>query len=363
MLKLLQETFFLPKPSTLSRARHKAYKTALITIVALHLVFFALVGTATYYKPASVADPVSYFFTLLQIVSIASGIVVIFLSLKSEVLISQSYDLALSSSQTTSHTFADFKQHLSWLKQNISTERFPEVDRLVWSFSTPLYGIGDDGQTALEFLEYLESWVDHFEKSPSVESTQRPRWEITVWDQESNKIFKDLFLKNARRSDKEKLSLVDKLASCLERLYKLYSERRIDLFLHYSAVSHARIFFVEGRSKSCHGLICLFSPLTPSAISSRKWMIVGFSFRDDTSLVNIHRFNERLQQPSFEDARPINHVDALKQPRVWILSHYGIPVDSTHSDFAATMSHAAIGSAACIVERSGVSKDEKVSSS
>jgi hypothetical protein len=257
----------------------------------------------------------------LQGLSVASGLLIVFLSLKSEVLIAQTYEFAVSASQAASHKFGTFIEHIAWIKDNLSPERFPEIQKICLSVSTPIYGVGAQDGSAVEFLDYLESWINHFEKTSPHNNPSPPIWEFAVWNKKDNTTTfgKDHFAWEDETSKKA----MAHFSILLERMYKLHCERRIELRLYFTDISHSRLFLIQTKSETCAGLLVLFTPFTPSAIKSKKWILVGFSFRDSQAFQNISRFNLLLQEQDHTLARPINQVDVLAAPDEWLKEHYG----------------------------------------
>jgi hypothetical protein len=319
--KVLKETFFIPKTGALNRARHRAYVTALWTIVVLHLVVVGATIGATIYRNDNTQNVIAYFFTLLQGLSIASGLLIVFLSLKSEVLIAQTYEFAVSATQAASHQFEKFIEHITWLKDNLSPDRFPETQKICFSVSTPIYGIGAQDGSATEFLDYMESWVKHFEESSTPDDPNPPIWELSVWNKEDNTV--TFGTTHFCWSEDLAQTAKKRLPKLLTRMYKLHCDRRIELRLYFTDVSHSRLFLIQTKTEKCAGFLVLFTPLTTSAVTTRNWILVGFSFRDTLAFQNISRFNLRLQKQDHSLARPVNQVDVLRDPDKWLNEHYG----------------------------------------
>jgi hypothetical protein len=320
--KVLKETFFIPKSGSLNRARHRAYVTALWTIVALHFIVACATLFATFYRNDNDQNAIAYFFTLLQGLSVASGLLIVFLSLKSEVLIAQTYEFAVSATQAASHEFETFTEQIAWLRDNLSPDRFPETQKICFTISTPIYGIGAQDGSVIEFLDYLESWIKHFEDNASRDNPSPPIWEISVWNKNDN--IATFGTNHFSWDDPLAITAKSRFSKLLERMYCLHRERRVDLRLFFTDVSHSRLFLIQTKTEKCCGLLVLFPPLTPSAITTKNWILVGFSFRDVQAFQNISRFNLRLQRENHALARPENKVDVLSAPDFWINDHYGL---------------------------------------
>ena len=189
------------------------------------------------------------------------------------------------------------------------------------SFSTPLYGLAvqDEGGygCAQKFMDYLESWIKHFEKMPEG-TADCPTWEICIWKKSAHdSIFKAnaIDLSNTNQRDK----IIDFARLC-NRIYKLEATGRVSCKLYLSDESHTRWFFLTEENNYA-GLIVIFSPLSQTAISTKKWKLVGFSFWDKESFDNLSPFNKILQHHDCEQHR-INEIGVWKESEQWLLEYY-----------------------------------------
>ncbi len=322
MFRYFLDTFFISR-SALSASRRRHYLTALLTISVLHV---AGCLAAWYFTP-SLTKPdekqILILCSLLQLVSLASGFFLFVLSLKSEVLVSQTYEFAAAATQSASHQFRTFTSHLEWLLDNLTPERYPNAPvHLYTSISTPLYGIADGHQAAELYLRFFEAWVAYFEGLPA-DVDETPVWELAVWNQEDNRA---IFNKTVCKwDDPESQRLLTKYAVLLARIWDCHKANKLELRLYFTDPSHSRLFMVKaGRDRYC-GLVVMFTPLTAATIQNNGWSLVGFSFHEARAYSNIVHFNRCLQNRHLHaQGRRSDESDALADPAKWLRKHYEI---------------------------------------
>jgi len=298
-------------------------------IVIFHLAAFVAASVAAYYWP--LADNASGFFPrLLVLASLASliplfaGLLILWTTLRSEILIRQTYDSSQLLSRATTHAFSDFESHIVWAKTYVSPEHFPSRKiSLSMAFSTPVYGLAvkDSGKSALLFMDYLEEWVSHFEKMP-LHAAERPTWDICLWGKEPHlKTFAGKAIDPDANADHKKYIL--RFCDICKRIYRLSVNRQVTCNLYFSDETHTRWFFLKEDDERIVGLLALFSPLSASAIKNGKWGIVGFSFRDREAYEHLAHFYIRLQSQDFEVSAE-NKIECFKSPEQWLADHYGM---------------------------------------
>jgi hypothetical protein len=326
-LTKLAEVFFVKKTEGLSKDRFASYRKVFWIIIILHIFLFIACIAVTIYlsRPdATVGEKLNSFFTLMQCISILSGLLVVCLSLKSEMLISQTYEFALASSQAKTHQFDSFEEHITWLRNNLSPVQFPELELLSMAVSTPLYGIGvnDGNQQQDEFLDFLQSWVTHF-KTTSPKELSRPTVELTVWSKEDN--ISTFGAMNLKWNSPPLSDSRTRFCNLLNDMYQLHVDRKINLRFYYSDQSHVRVFLAKSQnSHKFTGLMAMFTPLTKSAIEKRKWRLLGFSFWDADAFENILQFVRILQIRNHTRSIPQDLVTSLSRPEEWFAKHYGL---------------------------------------
>lgn len=335
MLRRLLAPFFISNDKSLSKSRRSAYLTTLAVVLGLHVLgvvvawyfVFKMHPTDEDLK-TTISLQIGLFATLLQIVSLASGILIILLSLKSETIISQTYELTAKSTQATSLRFPNFVDHIIWIKDHLSPRQMPDATKICVSVSTPLYGIGADLESASEFIDYISSWIEHFEKQET--KSNRPQIELTFW---SSGINKSTFQNAVKESAKptEIHALLTKYAEVLQRAHRLHQQYTIDLSLFKTGESHGRLFLVRTPTERA-GLTILFSPLTANAITHRGWGLVGFSFRNHEAFENVYEFNRKLQSSSIGVGRPSDHVHDLAKSKEWLYRQYGFQPESNPAE-------------------------------
>lgn len=262
-----------------------------------------------------------YFATLLQFIAVISSFLLMLLSLKSEAMISQTYELAANATQATSQKFNSFKAHIVWLKDHLSPRQFPDARNVSIMVSTPAYGIGADVDSAKEFVDYFESWVRHF--GDHDQGSSRPTLQLTVWQAENNRRTFGIGVPKYDWTDKERLAVLQKYSETLKQAYALHDSHRINLELYLTGESHIRLFLVDTGTR-CAGLSIQFSPLTPPAIEHDGWGLVGFGFRSREAYENVAAFASKLQNSPQGKGRPLNKVDELRTPAKWLKRHYGL---------------------------------------
>lgn len=318
----LLDTIFLTRRDSVSAERRATYRTIVWVVVLLHIVLVAAVLVATLVRNKTHSpDPGAYFFTLLQSVSVISGLLLVFLSLKSETLITQTHDFALAATQAASLEFDSFQEHVLWLKENLSPQRFPNADHIVMTYSTPVYGVGARDASTTAFLDYFESWVTHFEQNAE-RAARPPRWDLSVWNKEDNS--RTFGSPTFNWNEPANSAAFHRMSGLLARIYCLHKDHKVDFNLHFTDPSHARVFLASDHSRTFGGMVTLFSPLTPSAVAHHGWGLIGFSIREEQAHSNIARFNLRLQKRDHASARPENNVNVLVSPCDWLAEHYGI---------------------------------------
>lgn len=264
------------------------------------------------------------FINLFGVIQVVTNIVILRSSVMSEALIRQTYEFASTTSRASTHKFNSFEDHLLWIKNEFNHVSYPNQDiHLYMSVSTPVYGLAEDIKSADIFLSYLEDWVEHFEKMPE-SNPNPPIWELCVWRKEAHlKVF-SVVLSPDHKSEQE--YRLQRFARLCERIYSLDRNGRVDCRLYFSHESHTRWFFLKTGDQQYTGLIVIFSPLSPSAIATHRWSLVGISFRDREGFMNLTPFNYNLQH---EDhfGRRINKIEMFKDPWNWLKEHYGMTTD------------------------------------
>jgi hypothetical protein len=326
MFKAFQRTFralFLTQ-GEVSDLRHRNYRSVLWVIIGLHVLgFIAAAALTKYYRGHE--QGFAYFSSMLQILGVLSGLFLFIIALKSEVIVSQTHDFAISTAQATTHNFSSIHANVQWLNEHLGKDKFPNVPlRLFTSVSTPLYGIGEtEMDAAKEFIKYVRGWVEHFKAQPAG-SADPPVWEFAIWSPDIHKLTfqKPNYLWDDR--DKNKVPLIEEFASILQQIHTLRIERRIDFRFYFTDKSDARVFMVKSDKVHFGGLIVMYSPLTPDSVHNKKWALTGFSFNQEEAFRHMSYFNQRLQHTIHDGSEPVNHVGLLKDAKAWIRVHYGI---------------------------------------
>lgn len=264
------------------------------------------------------------FINLFGAIQIITNFVILRSSIMSEALLRQTYEFASSTTRASTHKFNSFEDHLLWIKNEFNHLLYPNQDiHLYMSVSTPIYGLAEDIKSADIFLSYLEEWIEHFEKMPE-SNPNPPIWELCIWRKEAHlKVFSVVFSPDQKTEQKYRLR---KFARLCERIYSLDRNGRVDCRLYFSHESHTRWFFLKTGDQQYTGLIVIFSPLSPSAIETHRWSLVGISFRDREGFMNLTPFNYNLQHEDHHGRR-INKIELFKDPWSWIKDHYGMATD------------------------------------
>ena len=294
-----------------------------------HIGALAAAGASAYYWPlengaSGFLARVPIFSSLASLIPLFAGLLILWTTLRSEILIRQTYDSSQVLSRATTHAFPDFESHVVWAKTYVSPEHFPSR-RIVLSMalSTPVYGlaVNDSGKSAELFLDYLEEWVRHFEKMPH-HAPERPTWEICLWGRDPHL---RTFFGKAIDPDTNPLHkrLIARYALICKRIYILSVNRQVTCNLYFSDETDTRWFFLKEDDDRIVGLLAIFSPLSASAIKNKKWGIVGFSFRDKEAYDHLTRFYIKLQSQDFE-ASAENKIECFKSPEGWLADHYGM---------------------------------------
>lgn len=328
MVKAFRRTFralFLT-PGEVSDLRHRQYRSVLWVIIGLHVMGIVTAAILTkYYRGHE--QGFAYFSSMLQIVGVLSGLFLFIIALKSEVIVSQTHEFAVSTAQATTHNFSTIHANVQWLNEHLTKEKFPNVPlRLFTSVSTPLYGIGEVGEdAATEFIKYVRTWVEHFQAQPSG-SADPPVWEFAIWAPEVHKLTfqSPNYAWADETKDKHKVKLIDEFGDLLQRIYQLRAERRLDFRFYFTDKSDARVFLVKSDKVHFGGLIVMYSPLTADSVKNKKWSLTGFSFNQEEAFRHMSYFNQRLQHTVHDGSENENQVKVLKEAKTWIRVHYGI---------------------------------------
>jgi hypothetical protein len=315
------------KPEEITNELQNYYRTVRAVIIGVHLFGFSIAALLAYcYR--SWNNQTAFFVLMcgfLQLLSIASGFLIVMLSLRSEVLVTQTNKNASSVSQATSHTFKSFDAQFQWLRENLSPRSFSDSQTLELSFtvSTPLYGIGVDAAKARIWVDYFKNWVEHFE-TMEPDNPSAPKWEITFWETKANiAVFKHRRY-NKDWAEKDYPNLIEEFAALLQRVFQLAKTRRVDVRLYLSAGTHARLFMAHAGARYS-GLAVYFTPLTDTAVEFEKWRIIGYSVREAKAYEDMARFNWSLHfNDDHQKVSPDNHVSVLADARGWLRSHYGL---------------------------------------
>ncbi|MBI3234663.1 MAG: hypothetical protein HYZ42_11600 [Bacteroidetes bacterium] len=322
IFKTIRETLFISSSTSISKSRKTQYQTVLWSIVIIHFLGLGIIC----YFAWSIKDQGNYIIvvsSLLECIGFISGLFLFILSLKSEVLVSQTYEFAAATAQASTHSFSDFKKHIEWLIEFLSPEKFNNSKtNLCLTVSTPIYGIGDSLESASMFTKYLESWVELYEmiKHPMGD---KPNVELSIWTIEENiKTFKN---NNDDWKKQETVELISRFANLLKRLKTLRDKNFINFNLFYTDRSDTRIFMAHAPSdRKYGGLLVLFSPLTVSSVKHKGWCLTGFSFNEEKGYENVYNFNYRLMYRDHEKSNRIDMVEELEDPIKWLKNHYGI---------------------------------------
>jgi len=145
VLRDLSETFYVGRGEVINPKRRKKYKFVLWVVVAVHFVGFWLAIAAVFWSKALfnvaiVTPEILAVCSLLQLVTLTSALFIFFLSLRSEVLVSQAHELTVALTPTFSLAFgpdgpAAFQDHIAWLKDNLSPDKFPGQPTVAFTVS------------------------------------------------------------------------------------------------------------------------------------------------------------------------------------------------------------------------------------
>jgi|GEM_PF-5353524 len=334
MFKKLVETLFLTKSTTLAESRRIHYKYTLSVIVLLHLTGIIVVGVLTrrWYGAQNWRDYLAHMADYLNYVVFASGLFLFLLSLKSEVLVSQTYEFASLTAQASSHQFKDFKDHLEWVNEFITPSKFKnQRPSLIVTVSTPIYGIGVGVEEATLYLSYLESWVVCYETMRSMPlPNETPKVELAIWDKDQN--VSTFTVNYTKEENEKKYDLIRRYSDLMTRLYKLHSKEYIDLKLFFTDKSDARIFMAcSSNPRQYAGLFAMFTPLSVQSVTKTGWTLTGYSFWEEKAYENNANFNFKLTHRDPEKNR-VNQVDCIQNCNQWLTEHYGLQPQSTSSN-------------------------------
>jgi hypothetical protein len=269
--------------------------------------------------------------SLLQLVTLTSALFIFFLSLRSEVLVSQAHELTVALTPTFSLAFgpdgpAAFQDHIAWLKDNLSPDKFPGQPTVAFTVSNPLYGIAVSVEVAKQFVDYFRMWVDHY--AVGKPSAEPPVWKFAVWKAEdSSRVFgTDI----SQCWTDGGLALLEEFARQLYRAYELSSKGIIDFHLYEIDRSDARVFTVH-TSQKWGGLFVTFSQLATSAVTSGKWRMAAFGIQDQKAFSHLANFNQQLYYNDVLGPRAVrldNRVEELgdlKSCINWLRRHFTLP--------------------------------------
>lgn len=275
----------------------------------------------------------SFFLSLTQLIGLSLSFVILMITLKSEALVAQSFDLASNVSRCGTHTFPAFADHILWLIENHRPSQFSNPIRLVTTVSTPAYGIAaayptttpptnDERGSLKHFLDYLEMWIEHFELLPD-SAIASPSWEFSCWNSTSNR---DRF--SFAAEPPEARHELKRFETLLSRLWILHAASRVEAKLFYTEPSDVRLFMVASGANTYSGLMVSFTPLTPSAVRNTGWSLLGVSFYDADGFQNFQKFNRSMQKTNYAARQAaLNCIADWEDPRAWLMDFYGLPED------------------------------------
>jgi hypothetical protein len=293
-------------------------------VIGLHILGLAIVAILAYrwYGYHTLSEFLKHISEYLHYVAFISGLFLFVLSLKGEVLVSQTYEFASSTAQASSHQFDDFKSHLEWINEFISPAKFESHStNLTLSISTPIYGIGVSKENASLFLDYFESWVENYERIKAIPN-ERPTIELSVWDKSENvKTFTENY---TEEQNQEKHDLIVRYSALLKRMTDLRRNGFVNFHLYFTDKSDARLFMAHTPgTQKYSGLFVIFTPLNPTAVTRDGWTLTGFSFSEEKGYQNSLNFNFRMTHRDNEVER-IDRVNTIKDWSEWLLDHYGL---------------------------------------
>lgn len=323
MLKTLERIFLLTKHSNIDLKKRKYYYIVIATILIINLVGVLGFGfIAWFFNQDSKSEVLVHLSSYLNFITFFSGILIIVLSLKNEVIGSQALDFASHTSQARSHEFKSFRAHLDWIKQNVSTNYHDSsVTNLAITVSTPIYGFGVGQEVANSFLDYIESWIDQYKRMKDFPNSP-PTVDLAVWNRADNI---EIFTNSKNEDEMSGLyKLIDRYAALLSDLRALDKKGYIKLGLYFTDKSDIRIFKAHTiGSEKYSGLFSFFTPLTASSVKHSGWSLTGFSFSEEKGYRDCNKFNRSLITYDHDNG-PKNEVKRLDNPKKWLLDHYGV---------------------------------------
>ncbi len=68
--------------------------------------------------------------------------------------------------------------------------------------------------------------------------------------------------------------------------------------------------------------MAIFTPLSKSAVNTKKWELTGFGVWDDKGFLDTKNFSNKLSVTDHNRGL-INKVNLLENSKDWLLDHYG----------------------------------------
>ncbi len=292
-----------------------------IVIALISLLLIIMVACHIKTPSQEINDLFGLMGAFLSISSCIFTIVLLHNSKRQQIISEVTYNMANHSANSKVHYFLSFRQQLEWISDNLNPSNFAQKPVTIkLAVSTPLYGIGvqekeeSPGVNSLElFLDFLKVWVSEFERGEK--RANKSSLTLTFWRiQDHADVFGGVKLNN---NIQKQITEFEKVFS---QLYSLKKRNKINLTIYQGCRSDTRIFLAEN-SEHASAMTVIFSPLTKSAISEKKWTLSGFSASGKRGIEQPNEFSHLL---SFEDfsKNPKDMTHLFANPNEFIKAYF-----------------------------------------
>lgn len=251
----------------------------------------------------------------LTIWTIGYSVKITHISERNHATITDAYEFARKTTQSQTHLFHEFDEHLDWITKYLSPKNFSGVNtELYLGISTLCYGIGSidkeiENQRRLNnhvdktslsvfrFLNFLESWTKHIEANGL---NQTSIVHLTLWQPQIHaNVFEKYYTKASINAQQYIREAIHQLEQVLVKLIDLYNSNYLTFDLFETDKSDSRLFLANDGIEY-HGLMTIFTPLSEYSLEKKEWQLCGLSINNRQGFNQLKNFFNFLSKSNYD---------------------------------------------------------------